>query len=526
MNMFTQRRNGRIFLQKLGFLRLVGIAIATVLLLGSLLALPVLTQQPVTVKFLAIALEAEQFQPLVKQFEAQHPDIHIDIIEGPNATNALEDLYTSSFLLGDSPYDLIYMDIVWVPKFAAAGWLADLSDRVTDEELAAFMPADVNGGRYQGGLYRMPFRSDVGMLYYRKDLLEAAGDSPPETFNDLLELSQKLQSDSSLPWGNPDQTDASDTALERWGYVWQGKQYEGLAAMFVEILAGHGGFWVDPATGDVGLDRPEAIAAVQFLLDTVNTNVSPPAVTSYQEVETLRAFKSGNTLFLRNWPYVWPEVNKADSPLRGKVALKPMVYAQGQTSGACQGGWGFGIAKSSKHPDAAWKVVQFLTSAEAQRQYVLDYGYVPSRRALYTDAKVVAQYPHYPELLKVAENAVLRPPIPQYAQASDILQRYLSAAVTQQLSPEKAMKRAAGETRRLLGRYTASNSARDNAGKAGGRRQEAEERRQPSDSSSLLNAHSWLLNSEKTRSTQHQRISTNSTPFKTTLNRQEVAIAP
>lgn len=87
----------------------------------------------------------------------------------------------------------------------------------------------------------MPFRSDAGMLYYRTDLLEENGFDPPETTEELLEISRSLQEQGAVEWG----------------YVWQGRQYEGLAAVFVEILEGHGGFWVNPETEEVGLDDPE-----------------------------------------------------------------------------------------------------------------------------------------------------------------------------------------------------------------------------------------------------------------------------
>ena len=392
-------------------------------------------QETVTIKVLMQALEAAQWEPLEAAFEAQNPDIDLEIVEGPNATNLVEDLYTSSFLLGDSPYDLVYMDIVWTPKFAAAGWLADLSDRISEEELGQFLAGDVNGGRYNGQLYRIPFRSDAGMLYYRQDLLAEAGYQPPQTTQELMAISQDLQ----------------DRDVVEWGYVWQGKQYEGLAAMFVEILHGFGGFWIDPATKDVGLDGEGAIAAIEFLRDTIDSGVSPGGVTTYQEEETRRFFQNGTTLFLRNWPYVWRFANEEGSLIAGKVAIKPMVAAPGESSGATQGGWGLGMVKTTKHPDEAWRVIEFITSEAAQRRFVLETGYVPSRRSLFNDAKIVTEYSHYPQLLQVQESAVLRPPIAQYAQASDILQRYLSAALTERMSPQEAMQAAADETRRLLG---------------------------------------------------------------------------
>ena len=414
---------------------LLGLAIA--FLSGILLVSPaVFSQQPTRLTVLFLALEIPQWQPIVDDFEAQNPDIKLEMVEGPNATNLIEDLYTSSFLLGGSPYDLVYMDVVWLPKFAAAGWLMDLSDRVTDAELSDFLDADVAGSRYQDGLYRLPVRSDAGMLYYRTDILEKLGAPPPETFQELVDLSKAAQ----------------EQDLANWGYLWQGKQYEGLSAMFVEVLEGYGGFWVNPETLDVGLDAPEAIEAVQFLKDTITQGISPPGVTTYQEDEARRLFQSGGAVFMRNWPYAYRLGNEPDSSVRGKFNIKPMVHAPGFASGACLGGWGLGIATSSKHPDAAWRLIQYIASEAAQRKFVLESGYVPSRKALFTDPQIVEKFNFYPDLYKVLQTAVLRPPIAQYAQASDILQRYLSAALTGRNSPEDAMKAAADETRRLLGR--------------------------------------------------------------------------
>lgn len=420
------------FIQKLSFLY-VGIFLG--ILLSIFFSWVALSQQTVTLNLLMTAPDAQPWrQGLIKDFEAENPGIRINLVEGPNATNLLEDLYTSSFILGESPYDLINMDVIWTSKFAAAGWLLPLDDRISKKDLAAFSPKDVEGGRYQDKLYRIPVRSDVGMLYYREDLLKEAGFKPPETFADLMRISQTLQKKDKV----------------NWGYLWQGRQYEGLVAMFVEVLDGFGGFWVNPDTREVGLDRPETLRAIEFLRSTVNQDVSPPGVTTYQEEDTRRIFQSGQAAFLRSWPYAWPLAQAENSPIRGKIAIKPMVHAPGQTGAACLGGWGLGIAKSSRHPEEAWKAIQYFTSREAQRRFILTAGYVPSRRELFTDPEIVAKYSHYPQLLEVVDNAVLRPPIAQYAQTSDILQRYLSASLSGRMNPERAMQAAAAETRRLL----------------------------------------------------------------------------
>lgn len=431
----------QVLIKDFRLLYLLGILVA-VILIFQFWTLPAQTQEPVTVSVLMNAGEVSYWKDLIiKDFEKENPDIRIQIIEAPNATDLTENLYTSAFLLGDSPYDLVYMDVIWTSKLAAAGWLLDLTERISQDELNAFLEKDVEAGRYQDRLYRIPIRSDAGMLYYRKDLLEKIGSQPPETFEDLLKISQELQEKKLIPWG----------------YVWQGAQYEGLPAMFVEILEGFGGFWVNPDSLEVGLDKPEAIQSVEFLRSAIAQNISPPGVTTYREEDTRRLFVSGETAFLRNWPYVWSSANQDGSKIKDKVGIKPMVHIPGETGGACLGGWGMGIAKNSKHLEEAWRAIQYFTRQEPQRRFTLETGNTSSRKDLFSDPQILAKYPHYPQLQQILESSVLRPAIAQYAQASDILQRYLNATLSNpKFSAEAAMKAAARETRNLLG--TAHNS--------------------------------------------------------------------
>jgi multiple sugar transport system substrate-binding protein len=414
--------------------RLKWLLLATV---GALLvAIPVLSQpQPVVLKMLMNAPDVPTWNKvMVAAFEQANPDIDIQIVEGPNSTDLVENMYTTSFLLGQSPYDLINMDVIWTPKFASAGWLMDLTNEFSQQDLTAFSTPDVEGGRFKDRLYRIPTRSDAGMLYYRTDLLQENGFAPPKNLEEMERIASTIQQKGDA----------------RWGYLWQGRQYEGLAAMFIEILKGFGGFWVNPDTLEVGLDRPETIKAINFLRGTIEKGISPPGVTTYMEEDTRRIFQAGDAVFLRNWPYVWSLANSETSPIKGKVGIMPMPGASGNEGGACLGGWGLGIAKTTRHPKEAMRVLRFMSNLDAQRRFIQDAGYVPSVRALFTDSQITADFGHYPQLLQVVDNAVLRPPIAQYAQVSDIMQRYLSAALTNQRSPEDAMRQAAAETRRVL----------------------------------------------------------------------------
>ena len=401
-----------------------------------------ITWSPVVLKFRVPEAEISYWSSLIDNFNKTHRQIKINLITEKNTqgnfTEDLQKFYDITFRAGDSD-DLIYMDIIWVSKFAQKGWLLNLSDQIFDQELAEFFQANIKTKNdKQEQLYRIPFRSDLGLLYYRQDLLKKAGYKPPETFQELIEISQALQKQK----------------LATWGYLWQGRQYEGLAAMFVEILQGYGGFWIQPDTLKVGLNQPEAIAAVKFLIRTLDEGISPKtgknSVLLYSEEESFDAFAKGDTIFLRGWSDIWNKANQTPS-IQGKVGVVPMMlHLPAKSGGGCNGSWGLGIAKKSKHPQEAWKAIQYLTSAKIQHQFILDTGFIPSRKALFNDPLILKKYPYFTKLAQSVESSVFRPLIPQYAEASEILQRHLTIALTKQLTPEQAMKEATIETIQLL----------------------------------------------------------------------------
>jgi len=366
------------------------------------------------------------WRELFDRFEAANPGIHVNLIEGPAATDTREDMYVNALLSGSDDYDLVYADVIWIPKFAAAGWLEDLTDKWT--EWSDFVPASVEGGSYRGKIYRVPTQLNGGLLYYRKDLLQEAGAEPPKTFAELRRLSETLEISGG-----------------RWGYAWQGKQYEGLVCNYLEILNGFGGFWIDPETLEVGLDGIGAVEALTFLRDTVGT-ISPPGVTTYAEEESRLLFQSGKAVFLRNWPYVYKLLAAEKSPMFEKIGIEPMPANENGRSSATLGGAGLSIVKTSPHKEAAWKLIEFVASMESIRFMNDRIGLQPARKSFYEQS----EDPMQEALYEVLKHTTPRPELPQYAQASDILQRHVSAAITGQSTPEAALRRAARETRLLL----------------------------------------------------------------------------
>jgi multiple sugar transport system substrate-binding protein len=416
-------------------LGLLAIAQAAILLL---LLFSLLRPPSVTLSFAVPPLEKDNWQALIDKFESQNSDIRLKVVPGSDVTDALKAAYTTEFKNAEAKqanasYDLIYTDVVWVPEFAKAGWLRELPlDRFPQEQLDLFLPGEVEAGRYNGKLYRMPFRTDVGLLYYRKDLLKDAGYDPPNTFDELLAASRTLQ----------------NTQQVKWGFIWQGQQYEGLVATFFEVLQGFGGFWID-SSRTVGLDQPEAIAAAQFLQRTITEKISPEDVITFKELDSVQPFLQKQAAFLRNWSNVWTQL-ETDPLLQKEVGILPTVHAPGMIGRACRGGWGFAVAQRSRYPEAAFRAIQFFASEIAQRQFILQDSYVPTIEKLFSDPKIVERYPYFPKLLGIIKNSASRPAIPEYEQISGVLQDYLSKMLRQQLTPEEAMAAAAKETRAIL----------------------------------------------------------------------------
>jgi multiple sugar transport system substrate-binding protein len=377
--------------------------------------------------------------PVVKAFQEEH-GVAVQLVEGPNGTDLRENLYTAALLAEDDSFDLVYMDVTWTPKFAAAGWLAALDGAFRAEELGALLPAALDAGRYRDRLYRVPTRTDVGLLYYRRDWLEAAGFAPPETFEELEGMARSMQSPP-----------------ERWGFVWPGSQYEGLVCLYLEVLRGYGGFWVDPASLEVGLERPEARAALEFLTRCrQEPAISPPGITTYKEEESRRLFQDGRAAFLRSWSYVWRLAQAEGSPVAGRIGVRPLVHAPGGASAGTLGGWGLGVSTFSRRLDRAVAFIRHAITLESQRALGSRSGYAPARTEAYRDPTLLAANAFLRELLEVHATAAPRPPVARYAFVSDVLQRHVSACLTGRVGAEQALRRAAHETRLALGATSAA----------------------------------------------------------------------
>ncbi|MCF6191665.1 MAG: Holliday junction resolvase RuvX [Candidatus Hydrothermae bacterium] len=336
------------------------------------------------------------------------------------------------------------IDVIW-PALAAPHAL-DLSPYVSPEDWEDFSPVYRDNNRVEGKLVALPFYADAGLLYYRKDLLEAYGyDHPPRTWAELEAMAQHIQNEERAR-GDRD----------FWGFVWQGQRYEGLTCNVLEWVASHGGGTLVDARGRVTLDNPAAIRALARARRWVGW-ISPPGVTAYIEEDARNLFQSGHVLFMRNWPYAYALLSAPESPVRGKfgITVLPRGEGEGGRHAVTLGGWQLMVSRYSRHPEEAVALVRYLTSAEVQKRRARDMSLLPTRRSVYADPEIQKLRPWWTVARKVLRSAVARPSSVagrQYNRVSQAVFDGVHRVLTGTWSPEEAVKRISRRIQQALRR--------------------------------------------------------------------------
>ena len=320
----------------------------------------------------------------------------VQVVATPNDSNDRLALYQQILGSGSDKIDVLQIDVVW-PGILATH-LADLKPLVAGREQQHFASIVANN-TVAGRLVAMPWFTDAGLLYYRKDLLAKYRQPVPDTWEALTASARKIQ-DGERAAGND----------KMWGYVWQGRAYEGLSCDALEWLASYnGGTIVDGSSGRISVNNPQAVKALTMAAAWVGS-ISPKAVLNYGEEEARGVFQAGNAVFMRNWPYAWALAQKDDSAVKNRVGVvaRPKGGADGRHA-ATLGGWQLAVSRYAKNPKLAADLVLYLTSSEVQKQRALSGSYNPTIAALYSDPDILRANPFVGELYQTFSHAVGRP---------------------------------------------------------------------------------------------------------------------
>lgn len=315
----------------------------------------------------------------------------VEVLAAPSAAGERLAQYQLLLAAGSSDIDVFLIDTTW------PGMLSDFFvDLSTYPDVRSAMllhfKSFIENNTVGGKLVALPWFIDAGVLYYRSDLLARYGEKVPETWNDLSRIAQKIQTGERAR-GNP----------RFWGFVFQGRAYEGLTCNALEWVHSFGGGTIVDSTGAITIDQPQAIEALRLAASWVSgpSPIAPRGVLNYMEEEARGVFQSGNAAFMRNWPYALKLANASDSPVRGKVKMGVLPKGTGPNAShsSTLGGWSLAVSRYSRNKEAAVSLVNWLARPEEQKRRAEILGQNPTIRSLYHDS----------ELLKVFDNAVPRP---------------------------------------------------------------------------------------------------------------------
>jgi multiple sugar transport system substrate-binding protein len=381
-----------------------------------------------------IAGDYAEFKKLLDRFERKYPDVRVKDEILPSSTDEQHQFYVINLEGKGADFDVLSMDVIWVPEFARAGWLRDLSGLIPTGRRGDFFPGPMRAVTYHKRIYAVPWYVDAGLLYYRTDLLEKYGLKPPHTWKELVRTARVVMSkEKSL-----------------YGFVWQGKQYEGLVCDTLEFLWSNGGRVL--AHGRAAIDSPENVQSLAFMRDLIVTyRISPPLVTTAVEETCRRIFGRGKALYMRNWPYAYKVLERRGSAVRGKVGVSELPAFDGKRPRSALGGWQLGINKYSRRVREAELLIEFLSSPESQKFLALALGYNPSLKSLYRDPELLRTRPFFAQLCRIFMSARPRPVSPYYMMITQVMQPEFSAALAGIKSPQEALESASRQIDHLLG---------------------------------------------------------------------------
>lgn len=380
---------------------------------------PVVEEVTITVASGGIGLELEMARSAAARFMELNPGIVVEILDTPGIVEDRLGLYLTFFEAESPEVDVFQIDVIWPGDLAEH--FVDLNDFGAREVAGKHFPAIIENNTVDGRLVGIPWFTDAGLLFYRRDLLEKYDLEVPQTWEALEAAAEKIQAGERAA-GNRD----------FWGYVWQGRSYEGLTCNALEWLVSNDGGTIISTDQVITVNNPNAIEIVDMAAGWVGT-ISPVGVTAMAEEDARAIWQAGNAAFMRNWPYAYALGQADDSPIRGKFGAAPLPAGRSGYGAATLGGWQLAVSKYSENPAEAAAVALFLASYEEQKYRAITGSLNPTIMALYEDAEVLAAAPFFGDLYRVFVNAVARPSTatsPQYAAVSDLFFRAVHSVLT------------------------------------------------------------------------------------------------
>jgi multiple sugar transport system substrate-binding protein len=346
-----------------------------------------------------LGTEGAQTQVAINAFEKANPNIKVSVqVLSSDSTTYLSQL-EHDFIAGSSTPDVFESDVTYPAKFAQAGWVLPLTQ--FNVNTSQFFPTEVAAGTFNSTLYAVPWFDNPEGLFYRTDLVKTPPTSPAQVVSDA---EAAMKADPSL----------------KEGLAFEADKYEGAITAFLTVDSAFGGK-LDPSN----INTAGNAAALSWLHDAIYVNkIAPQAVTGWQEGQVQEQFTSGYTAFAIDYPFV--EAQPMAASVKGHVGYIPFPAGSGGTPGAALGGEMLAINAKTAHAAAAYKLIQYLTSASVETARAIAVGDPPSLPSAYTSA-LYAKAPYFANVKTLNGYAAPRPVNPNYLTVSSDIQTLFSS---------------------------------------------------------------------------------------------------
>jgi multiple sugar transport system substrate-binding protein len=420
------------------FLRLVGAGLAGAAMLGAAACGGGEESGSNTLTLTFIPDEAGGLKKLIEGFNRRYRgEIQVTWREMPAASADYFEQIQAELQSGQSKVDIIAGDVVWPAQFAANGWILDLSDRFSGGMQQDYLDGPLESVWYEDAVYGVPWFTDAGMFYLRKDLLERSGFSgSPKTWDEMKQMAGKVRQDQGT----------------KFGYVFQGSQDEGGVVDALEHVWNAGGDVLDGQR--VVIDSSESAQGLTLRRSMIVDGIAPEASGDYTTQESQVVFTNGDSVFMRNWPFVFgllsdPETSRV-RPDQVDIASLPVADRADQSFTGL-GGWNFMVnATSEDKIDQIWTFIEYMSAPEQQRTFALESARLPTLRSLYEDEEVLNKLPVARLGREALENARPRPVSPYYSDMSLAMAEQFNASLKGEVPVEGALRNLQEELQSIV----------------------------------------------------------------------------
>lgn len=314
----------------------------------------------------------------------------------------------------------------WISEFAGLDQLAPMNDLMTPDFKASFNQKVLDAGVYDGKIYGLPVAVSARLLFYRTDVLEAAGLSAPKTWDDLMTVATKT---------------ANPPELYGLGVPASGIEVD---TFFNYFLYNNGGEILD-ASGKSMLSEPESVEALQYLTDLVKRGGSEPEPSGFTREQIIENFKAGQLAMYPTGPWLTAMI-KADNPSM-KFAAVPFPVNAGKEQQTVSVTDSLGMSASSAHQAEAWKFIQFMYQPEYRQTFDETEGMLPELNAVAESAYY--QTPEYKPFIDALATAKFQPQHPKFEQIQQIVTVAVQKALSGLATPQEALDEATEKINKL-----------------------------------------------------------------------------